>query len=184
MTTDWETYILLVKGNIGPGTICSLCAILIVTFLQMTGCLSLPFCFSLLGPVWSLPVLAVTGFFCVFNMWVLIDCKKKILGSSTYGELGLFAFGKKGEKLVEFLLMTMQLSICTVYFSFMGKSRICGRDLCASPLMHAAGDSLGPMLGITSQVTAVLDLYNFCWNATCTHVSLAPVCGALRWALC
>lgn len=102
MTTEWETFILLVKGNIGPG------------------CLSLPFSFSLLGPIWSLPVLSVTGFFCVYNMLVLIDVKRKIPGAQTYGELGLFVFGKYGEGAVELLLMTMQLSICTVYFSFMG----------------------------------------------------------------
>lgn len=103
-TTNWETYIHLVKGNIG------------------TGCLALPFCFSMLGPGWSIVGLSVTGVFCVYNMWLIVDCKKRVAGATTYGELGYVAFGNTGELIVELFLSMMQLSICCVYFTFIGSN--------------------------------------------------------------
>ena len=103
-TSNWETYVHLVKGNIG------------------TGCLALPFCFSMLGPTWSVVGLGITGILCVYNMWLVVECKKRVPGSSTYGELGYAAFGKKGEFIVEFFLTLMQLSVCCVYFTFIGSN--------------------------------------------------------------
>ena len=100
-TSTLQTYVLLVKGNIGPG------------------CLALPFVFSMLGVVYSLPVLFVVGFFCVYNMWLVVECKKCFEDVKTYGELGLAAFGRSGEVLVEILLSMMQLSICCVYYTFL-----------------------------------------------------------------
>jgi hypothetical protein len=102
-TSNWQTYILLVKGNIGPG------------------CLALPFCFSMLGPYVSLSFVLFIGFFCVYNMWVLVKCKRKIPGIKTYGELASATLGRYGETIVEFFLALMQLSICCVYFSFIGR---------------------------------------------------------------
>ena len=66
-TTNLETYLHLVKGNVG------------------TGCLALPYCFSLLGPSWSILGLSITGFVCVYNMWLIVDCKRRLPGAITYG---------------------------------------------------------------------------------------------------
>jgi amino acid permease len=101
-TTNWQTFVLLVKGNIGPG------------------CLALPFCFSMLGPLLSLPILLTIGIFCVYNMWLLVHCKRNQPGVKTYGELGLTMFGRWGEMIIDFFLAVMQLGICCVYFSFIG----------------------------------------------------------------
>lgn len=103
-TSAVQTYILLVKGNIGPG------------------CLALPFVLSMLGPFVSLPVLGIVGFFCVYNMWLLVECKKSFVEVKTYGEMGLAAFGRRGEVLVEVFLSMMQLSICCVYYTFIANS--------------------------------------------------------------
>ena len=101
-TNDFQTYILLVKGNIGPG------------------CLALPYCFSMLGPFASFSLTLFIGFFCVYNMWILVKCKRTITGVKTYGELASATLGSWGEWIVEFFLALMQLSICCVYFSFIG----------------------------------------------------------------
>jgi len=94
----------LVKGNIG------------------TGCLALPFCFSMLGSFWSVIVLGVSGSLCVYNMWLVVQCKRRLLGANTYGELGYAAFGRKGELTIESFLTMMQLSVCCVYFTFIGSN--------------------------------------------------------------
>jgi amino acid permease len=74
----------------------------------------------MLGPYVSLGFVLFIGFFCVYNMWVLVRCKRKIPGVKTYGELASATLGHRGETMVEFFLALMQLSICCVYFSFIG----------------------------------------------------------------
>eukprot|EP01041_Mallomonas_annulata_P009708 gene9708-20185_t len=103
-TSNWETFVHLVKGNVG------------------TGCLALPFCFSMLGPFWSIIGLGITGTVCVYNMWLVVECKNSLVGAHTYGELGFAAFGKNGEFIVESFLILMQLSVCCVYFTFIGSN--------------------------------------------------------------
>lgn len=103
-TSNWETYILLVKGNIGAG------------------CLALPYCFSMFGKWYSVLTLMAVGYLCVYNMYVLIKCKRYCTGVKTYGGIGLVALGRIGESVIEFFLSVMQLSICCVYVSFIGSS--------------------------------------------------------------
>jgi amino acid permease len=74
----------------------------------------------MLGPSVSLGFVFFIGFFCVYNMWILVRCKRRIPGVKTYGELAAATLGRRGETLVEFFLALMQLSICCVYFSFIG----------------------------------------------------------------
>lgn len=98
--SNWQTFFLLVKGNIGPG------------------CLALPYSFSMLGARGSFQFLLIVAFLCITNMWLLVACKRKVPGVKTYGELGLYAFGRKGEVLIEVFLSLSQVSICCVYISF------------------------------------------------------------------
>ena len=117
--SNWKTFFLLVKGNIGPG------------------CLALPFTFSMLGSRGSLPFLLLVAILCIGNMWLLVECKKKVPGAKTYGELGLCAFGRKGEVLIETFLTMSQLSICCVYFSFIA-------------------NGIAPLIGFSSQFVIIL----------------------------
>lgn len=100
LNSNWQTFFLLVKGNIGPG------------------CLALPYSFSMLGTHGSLPFLFVIAVLCIGNMWLLVECKQKVADAKTYGELGLYAFGRGGELIIEIFLTLSQLSICCVYMSF------------------------------------------------------------------
>lgn len=138
-TSNWQTFILLVKGNIGPG------------------CLALPFCFSMLGPYVSPALVLFIGFFCVYNMWVLVRCKRKVPGVKTYGELASATLGQRGETLVEFFLALMQLSICCVYFSFIG-------------------DSLELLIGIRQSIITILLIVPVLLLTNLRHMSeLAPL---------
>lgn len=100
LNSNWQTFFLLVKGNIGPG------------------CLALPYSFSMLGISGSLRFLSIVAIFCIANMWLLVECKRKVPGAKTYGELGLYAFGRRGEVVIEVFLTVSQLSICCVYLAF------------------------------------------------------------------
>jgi amino acid permease len=147
-TSNWQTFILLVKGNIGPG------------------CLALPFCFSMLGPYVSLSFVLFIGFFCIYNMWVLVQCKRKIPGIKTYGELASATLGSYGEALVEFFLALMQLSICCVYFSFIG-------------------DSLEPLLGVSQRIITMLLVVPVLLLTNLRHMSeLAPLSMIASASLC
>mmetsp|Transcript_4761 Transcript_4761/g.7224 ORF Transcript_4761/g.7224 Transcript_4761/m.7224 type:complete len:518 (+) Transcript_4761:137-1690(+) len=138
-TTDWATLVLLVKGNIGPG------------------CLAMPYIFSMLGPVWSVPALLGVALVCVYNMWLLAQCKKRVDGAKTYGELGLAAFGRTGELVVELFLIAMQLSICCVYFSFIG-------------------DSLFPLFGVDKKIVTVALIFPVLLITQLRHMrQLAPL---------
>jgi solute carrier family 36 (proton-coupled amino acid transporter) len=97
-----QAYVHFVKGNLGPG------------------CLSLPYAFSLVGPVWGPVAMVLMGAMTVYNMCSLVKAKQKVqhLGIATFSHVGLYAFGKAGQFLVDTFLVTMQLSVCTVYFSF------------------------------------------------------------------
>lgn len=109
-TSNLQTVIVMVKGNIGPG------------------CLALPFFFSLIGPILSIPVIFFIGSMCVYNMWLLVHIKNHLmvrnpdLKVQTYGDLGLLIFGKSGRTFVEFCLAFMQLSICCIYVSFVSNN--------------------------------------------------------------
>ncbi|CAN0072498.1 unnamed protein product, partial [Discosporangium mesarthrocarpum] len=106
--TNWQAYIHLVKGNIGPG------------------CLTLPYAFSLVGPLASFIMTTVMAVVTIHNMRLLAHAKTKLerYGIHTYGEIGLYALGKAGQGAIEVFLVTMQLSICIVYFSFVSANLV------------------------------------------------------------
>jgi amino acid permease len=119
LNSNWQTFFLLVKGNIGPG------------------CLALPYSFSMLGTHGSLYFLLIVAVLCIVNMWLLVECKRKVPGAKTYGELGLYAFGRKGEIVIEVFLTVSQLSICCVYFSFIS-------------------NGIAPLLGLSNRLLTML----------------------------
>lgn len=106
--SSWRAYVLFVKGNLGPG------------------CLSLPYAFSLIGPTWSPFLMVLLGGLTVRNMLSLVRAKHKLQhhGIHTYGEVGLYALGKVGQMAVDFFLVIMQLSVCTVYFAFVSANLV------------------------------------------------------------
>lgn len=101
-TSQWQTTLHLIKGNVGPG------------------CLALPFCFSLLGPFLSAFGVLFIGVVCVYNMWLLVECKKAVLGANNYGDIGFFVCGKYGRSIINSFLVFMQVSIGCVYVIFVG----------------------------------------------------------------
>ena len=119
LNSNWQTFFLLVKGNIGPG------------------CLALPYSFSMLGATDSLRFLLVVAVLCITNMWLLVACKQKVPGVKTYGELGWYAFGRKGEVVIEVFLTVSQLSICCVYISFIS-------------------NGIAPLVGVSNRAVIIL----------------------------
>jgi amino acid permease len=100
----WEAWTALVKGNAGPGL------------------LSLPFAFSLVGPVAGPILVCLVGIVVAHNLSSLVACKQSMhAGSkciSTYGDLARDSLGRRGEIVVEVFQVLVQLSVCSAYFSF------------------------------------------------------------------
>lgn len=112
-TTSKETVILILKANLGAG------------------CLALPYSCSLLGAEnCVIPVLFLSSI-TIYNMNLVVECKKKIIhyaginstaNTMTYGDIAEHAFGPRGKSLIDFFLLFLQLSICTVFVSFVSNN--------------------------------------------------------------
>lgn len=88
------------------------------------GCLSLSFACSRAGLGLAPLMLMLLQGCCVYNMHLLIMLKQHAAhtGARSYGDLGNFAFGKRGRILVNAFVCLQQLGICCVYFQFVSSN--------------------------------------------------------------
>ena len=106
-TTALQTYLHILKGNIGPG------------------CLSLPWAVSVLGIPLALMTLLALCAITSFNCWTVVRWKRRHMADRrdvTYADLGQLAYGSKFRSFVLFCVCTTQLCVCTVFFSFIGEN--------------------------------------------------------------
>jgi proton-coupled amino acid transporter len=122
-TTVLETFLHLLKGFLGAG------------------CLSLPWAVSELGIVWGVVAILIIACWTSYNCWSLVKLKRYVEGHSsdvddrmteastntsitaiTAPDLGEWAFGKTFKSYVRVCICTLQLCICTVFFSFVGEN--------------------------------------------------------------
>jgi len=103
-TTNIQSLIHLLKGNIGPG------------------CLSLPWAFSQLGFRVGLITTVFLAVLTAYNTVSIIHIKRAHLNhrSTSFGDLGEMAYGSAFSIFVTASLCLQQLSVCTVFFSFIG----------------------------------------------------------------
>jgi amino acid permease len=100
----WQSYFNFVRASVGPG------------------CLALPFAFEYAGLYMGPALLTVIAVIVWYNMHILIETRSRLNKNNpgklirTYGDLGFYAIGRIGALLVEILLVSMELGICTVYF--------------------------------------------------------------------
>ena len=112
-----------VKGNIGPG------------------CLALPCVFARIGPALGVPlVLAVTipgG----YAMLVLVRLKRALCEAGhpvmAYEDVAAVAFGPSGRRLLEWVIMTLQLGISTVYVDIVSAAFRAGAPALRGPVWVA-----------------------------------------------
>jgi amino acid permease len=138
LTTNWQAYLLIVKGNVG------------------VGCLSMPFFFSILGRVWSLAVFCIIGSIAVYNMWLIVQCKNRVDPRFSFGSLGYHIFGLHGGVISELGLATFQLGVCCVYFSFFGELVSMFLKYHIAVTYCCAADNLGPFFGSKKWVIMIL----------------------------
>ena len=106
-TTALQTYLHILKGNVGPG------------------CLSLPWAVSVLGIPLALVTLLSLCAITSFNCWTVVRWKRRHMADRrdvTYADLGQLAYGSKFRSFVLFCVCTTQLCVCTVFFSFIGEN--------------------------------------------------------------
>mmetsp|Transcript_807 Transcript_807/g.1432 ORF Transcript_807/g.1432 Transcript_807/m.1432 type:complete len:533 (+) Transcript_807:278-1876(+) len=106
----WQAYVHVVKGNVGPG------------------CLSMPYAFSQGGLIPSLCIMIVFAPACIYCMLLLVWSKHKMLldggarGVSprqiNFEEVGVYALGTMGGKIIEVFVLFTQLGVCSIYFDF------------------------------------------------------------------
>jgi hypothetical protein len=111
----------------------------------------------MLGTHGSLPFLLIVAFLCIGNMWLLVECKRKVPGVKTYGEVGLYALGRRGEVIIEVFLTLSQFSICCVYISFIS-------------------NGIAPLLGLSGIAVIGLLLFPISYISLYRHMrDLAPL---------
>lgn len=107
-----------------------------ITFIG-AGILGLPYAFKEAGILEGAVVMAFVAFLSIKAMFLVIDCKYKILSSKQdletllegsegnisdididYGEIGQFALGRKGKLIVEANLCVSQVGFCCAYIIF------------------------------------------------------------------
>jgi proton-coupled amino acid transporter len=129
-TTVLETFLHLLKGFLGAG------------------CLSLPWAVSQLGIGWGVVAILTVACWTSFNCWTLVRLKRYVERHSSYMEdkkrlalesasasssassnnnitcpdLGEWAYGEHFKSYVRACICTLQLAICTVFFSFVGEN--------------------------------------------------------------
>jgi len=88
------------------------------------GCLSLPYAFTKGGFLLAPLVLILMTLMVYRNMRLLIAIKEQLKQhhpdrqSSSYGDITRHVLGASAGKLVDYVIVSMQLGICTVYFRF------------------------------------------------------------------
>ncbi len=160
-----QTFMNVMKGNIGPG------------------CLSLPFAFSQAGSLLGPLGFAVLSSMAVYNMHLLIQCRERLKQQGrwarTYGEVAGQVLGKRGKPLVDTFIVLTQLGICSVYFSFFGDS-FPSEDLFGKareipyPYMAALAWPIVLLLIIPKQVRSL---------AVFSAVSNTLICSSILWVL-
>mmetsp|Transcript_32064 Transcript_32064/g.94359 ORF Transcript_32064/g.94359 Transcript_32064/m.94359 type:complete len:567 (+) Transcript_32064:114-1814(+) len=106
-TNALQTYLHILKGNIGPG------------------CLSLPWAVSVLGVPLALVTLLSLCAITSFNCWAVVRWKRRHMADRrdiTYADLGQLAYGARFRNFVLFCVCATQLCVCTVFFSFIGEN--------------------------------------------------------------
>eukprot|EP00555_Chaetoceros_dichaeta_P003282 CAMPEP_0198250974 /NCGR_PEP_ID=MMETSP1447-20131203/1966_1 /TAXON_ID=420782 /ORGANISM="Chaetoceros dichaeta, Strain CCMP1751" /LENGTH=254 /DNA_ID=CAMNT_0043935899 /DNA_START=159 /DNA_END=923 /DNA_ORIENTATION=+ len=106
-TSELQTILAILKGNIG------------------SGCLALPWAFSILGIPLGCLITFILTFLVGYNSWSLVLLKRKIWGLQrgiTYSDVGERAFGKDFRVVVDVSVILLQMAICTVYFSNIGEN--------------------------------------------------------------
>jgi amino acid permease len=130
-TSSASTFIHLLKGYVGPG------------------CLSLPWAVSQMGYLGGTLAIALVSFWTSYNCYTIVKIKRYIersnndaidnnnenrgmkksssaisLASSalTYPDIGEWAFGETFEQFISMAVCVQQLSVCTVFFSFIGEN--------------------------------------------------------------
>jgi solute carrier family 36 (proton-coupled amino acid transporter) len=134
-TTSAQTFIHLIKGNIGPG------------------CLSLPWAFSQLGVSVGIGTCVVISVWTSYNGWTVLQAKQH--AKDTYPDIGTRAYGPHfGGYVVQGCICMQQLAICTVFMSLV----IENSGLWAVPVILAVScvPSLERMAPITMPGTALL----------------------------
>eukprot|EP00986_Skeletonema_menzelii_P019425 scaffold27999_cov166-Skeletonema_menzelii.AAC.3 len=127
-TSSMSTFIHLLKGYVGPG------------------CLSLPWAISQMGYIVGTLAIAFVSIWTSYNCYTIVKIKRYIersnnleqeenggmkksssstsLASSalTYPDIGEWAFGETFEQFISTAVCVQQLSVCTVFFSFIGEN--------------------------------------------------------------
>ena len=123
-TSSISTFIHLLKGYVGPG------------------CLSLPWAMSQMGCILGTFAIGIVSFWTSYNCYTIVKIKRYIersqqenggmkksssatsLASSalTYPDIGEWAFGETFEQFISTAVCVQQLSVCTVFFSFIGEN--------------------------------------------------------------
>lgn len=104
-TNVTQTFLHLVKGYIGPG------------------CLSQPWAYTQIGIQYGVMATIILGILTTYNCLIVMRRKVQFAdefsGSHvTYSDVGELAYGLKFRLYVSFSVCIQQLSVCTVYFSF------------------------------------------------------------------
>ena len=106
-TNALQTYLHILKGNIGPGS------------------LSLPWAVSVLGIPLALMTLLALCCITSYNCWAVVRWKRQHMADRrdvSYSDLGQLAYGMRFRNFVLFCVCTTQLCVCTVFFSFIGEN--------------------------------------------------------------
>lgn len=143
--SEWESLVILIRGNLGPG------------------CLNLPYAFARTG--WALGiglmvVVSVQGMYC---MWLLARCKK-IVGDDrirTFTDLAIYSMGLPGRLIVDITLIAIQGGVCCVYVRLIATN--------AATALGAAGFSVSDFAALVGATVAFVpvSLFRFIAQLKC-----------------
>ena len=137
-TTSWQAFIHLLKGYVGPG------------------CLSLPWAVSQLGLPLGVTVVFSVSCWTSVNIWHVVQLKReyeKTLPPSTttttttqqqitYPDVGAWLYGNKFGLVLKAMICVQQISVCTVFLSFIGENLGAAIRNTLGPISHIAVISL------------------------------------------
>lgn len=89
--------------------------------------LGLPYGFRMSGHLAGVITLVAVGLISRYCMWLLLQCREFVILQSkgnrgSYGDIGEFAYGKKGRMFVDAALAVTQFGFCCVYMIFLGNN--------------------------------------------------------------